>query len=143
MSVHVLGHLLEVPNLAIPDWRRRGGREAALAGSGLRLSLLGTSLLAGLALALATLSLGRTLARRPLSPQVGEHDVSFDAMGSHVRLLIGEPGPGMAAAAEAAEQARQFVIEFDAALSRFQARKRAVRAERRPARARPRLRAAA
>ncbi|MGA8745614.1 MAG: hypothetical protein WB507_07095 [Solirubrobacterales bacterium] len=57
MSVHVLGHLLEVPNLAIADWRPRGGREAALAGSGLRLSLLGTSLLAGLALALATLSL--------------------------------------------------------------------------------------
>ncbi len=25
-----------------------------------------------------------------------EHDVIFDAMGSHVRLLIGEPGPGMA-----------------------------------------------
>ena len=57
MSVHVLGHLLEVPNLAIADWRPRGGREAALAGSGLRLSLLGASLLAGLALALATLSL--------------------------------------------------------------------------------------
>jgi len=49
----------------------------------------------------------------------GEHDVVFDAMGSHVRLLIGEPGPGMAPAAAAAEQARQFVVGFDAALSRF------------------------
>lgn len=50
---------------------------------------------------------------------MAEHDVTFDAMGSHVRLLIGEPGPGMAPAAEAAERARAFVTEFDAALSRF------------------------
>ncbi len=57
MTVHVLGHVLEVPALAMPDWRGKGGREAALAGSGLRLSLLGVSLLAGLALALATYSL--------------------------------------------------------------------------------------
>jgi FAD:protein FMN transferase len=49
----------------------------------------------------------------------GEHDVSFDAMGSHVRLLIGEPGPGLDPAAEAAERARQTILEFDAALSRF------------------------
>ena len=38
---------------------------------------------------------------------MSEHDLTFDAMGSHVRLLIGEPGPGMAPAAEAAEQGRQ------------------------------------
>ncbi len=50
---------------------------------------------------------------------MAEHDVSFDAMGSHVRLLIGEPGPEMKPAAAAARQARQFVAEFDAALSRF------------------------
>ena len=50
---------------------------------------------------------------------MGEHDVIFDAMGSHVRLLIGEPGPGMAPAPAAAERARKFVTEFDAALSRF------------------------
>jgi thiamine biosynthesis lipoprotein len=50
---------------------------------------------------------------------VGEHDVIFDAMGSHVRLLIGEPGPGMAPPAKAAEEAMRFVVEFDAALSRF------------------------
>ena len=54
MLVHVLGHVLELPALAMPDWRSKGGREAALAGPGLRLALLGTSLLAGLALALTT-----------------------------------------------------------------------------------------
>jgi hypothetical protein len=57
MTVHVLGHILEVPSLAMPDWRRSGGREAALAGSGLRLTLLGASVVAGLALALATISI--------------------------------------------------------------------------------------
>jgi hypothetical protein len=57
MTVHVLGHILEVPSLAMPDWRRSGGREATLAGSGLRLVLLGTSVVAGLALALATISI--------------------------------------------------------------------------------------
>jgi FAD:protein FMN transferase len=50
---------------------------------------------------------------------MGEHDLTFDAMGSHVRLLIGEPGPGMAPAAEAAEWGRRFVEDFDATLSRF------------------------
>jgi thiamine biosynthesis lipoprotein len=50
---------------------------------------------------------------------MSEHDVVFDAMGSHVRLLIGEPGPGMAAAPAAAETARKFIVEFDRALSRF------------------------
>ena len=57
MTVHVLGHVLEVPSLALPDWRRSGGREAELSGAGLRLALLGTALVAGLALALATISL--------------------------------------------------------------------------------------
>ncbi len=50
---------------------------------------------------------------------MSEHDVLFDAMGSHVRFLIGEPGAGMAPAPAAAERARQFVVEFDAKLSRF------------------------
>jgi thiamine biosynthesis lipoprotein len=50
---------------------------------------------------------------------MGEHDVTFDAMGSHVRLLIGEPGAGMDPAPAAAEQARRFIAEFDMALSRF------------------------
>lgn len=67
MTVHVLGHLLELPSLATPDWRRAGGREAALAGSGMRVSLLLASLLAGLIVALATLS----LAAPWVSAQVG------------------------------------------------------------------------
>ncbi len=50
---------------------------------------------------------------------MAELDITFDAMGSHVRFLIGEPGPGMPPAAEAAERERRFVREFDAALSRF------------------------
>lgn len=48
-----------------------------------------------------------------------EHDTSFEAMGSHVRLLIGEPGPGLPSPSEAAERACGFVAEFEAALSRF------------------------
>jgi thiamine biosynthesis lipoprotein len=50
---------------------------------------------------------------------MNEHDITFDAMGSHVRLLIGEPGPDLPPAPEAAEAARRFVLDFDAALSRF------------------------
>ncbi|MGN6257635.1 MAG: FAD:protein FMN transferase [Solirubrobacterales bacterium] len=50
---------------------------------------------------------------------MSEHDLTFDAMGSHVRLLIGEPGPGMPPAAAAAEQGQRFVEDFDATLSRF------------------------
>jgi thiamine biosynthesis lipoprotein len=50
---------------------------------------------------------------------MGEHDVGFAAMGSRVRLLIGEPQPGTAPAGEAAEQAERFVGEFEATLSRF------------------------
>jgi hypothetical protein len=57
MTIHVLGHVLEVPSLALSDWRRAGGREAALAGAGLRIVLVSAALLAGLALALATISL--------------------------------------------------------------------------------------
>lgn len=57
MTAHVLGHLLEVPRLALPDWRRHGGREAALAGAGTRVSILAASVLAGAGLALACVSL--------------------------------------------------------------------------------------
>jgi hypothetical protein len=56
MAIHVLGHILEIPSLAMPDWRRHGGREAALAGSGTRVALLLGSLALGVALALATYS---------------------------------------------------------------------------------------
>ena len=47
------------------------------------------------------------------------HDLSFDAMGCEVRLLIGEPLPGSPPADVAAERGRRFILEFDAALSRF------------------------
>jgi len=56
MTIHVLGHVLEIPSLAMPDWRRHGGREAQLAGSGPRIMLLAASLLVGLIIALATFS---------------------------------------------------------------------------------------
>ena len=56
MAVHVLGHLLELPSLALPDWRRSGGREAALAGAGMRLMTIAAATLAGTALAIASLS---------------------------------------------------------------------------------------
>jgi hypothetical protein len=56
MTVHVLGHLLEVPALALPDWRRGGPREAQLAGAGARTMALGLAILAGGGLALLTYS---------------------------------------------------------------------------------------
>jgi FAD:protein FMN transferase len=48
-----------------------------------------------------------------------EHDTSFEAMGSHVRLLIGEPLSEAPSPAEAAERIQRFVAEFEATLSRF------------------------
>ncbi len=56
MTLHVLGHLLEVPALALPDWRRSGPPEARLAGAGGRAMALGLAILAGTALALLTYS---------------------------------------------------------------------------------------
>jgi hypothetical protein len=56
MTLHVLGHLLEVPALALPDWRHSGSREAQLAGAGTRTMALGLAILAGTALALLTYS---------------------------------------------------------------------------------------
>jgi len=56
MTLHVLGHLLEVPALALPDWRRAGPREAQLAGAGARTMTLGLAVLAGAFLALLTYS---------------------------------------------------------------------------------------
>ena len=56
MTLHVLGHLLELPALALPDWRRGGPPEARLAGAGARGVALATALLAGAALALLTFS---------------------------------------------------------------------------------------
>ena len=54
MTVHVLGHLLEVPRLAMPDWRSSGGEAARLAGARTRNATLLASLGAGLALAVLT-----------------------------------------------------------------------------------------
>lgn len=47
------------------------------------------------------------------------HDLTFEAMGCEVRLIIGEPLPGSPPASFAAEQGRLFIAGFDAALSRF------------------------
>lgn len=55
MTVHVLGHVLELPRLALPDWRR-GSREPRLAGAGLRFAAVGLALAAGIALALLSAS---------------------------------------------------------------------------------------
>jgi hypothetical protein len=56
MTLHVLGHVLEVPALALPDWRRDGPPEARLAGAGIRTMTLGLAILAGTVLALLTYS---------------------------------------------------------------------------------------
>jgi hypothetical protein len=56
MTIHVLGHLLEVPDLALPDWRRSDPRQARLAGAGARTMAVSASVLAGGALALLTIS---------------------------------------------------------------------------------------
>jgi hypothetical protein len=55
MAVHVLGHLLELPSLTLPDWRRAGPAEARLAGAGTRALALAGALVAGLVIALLTL----------------------------------------------------------------------------------------
>ena len=56
MSLHVLGHLLELPRLASADWRRSGPREA---GAGMRMSLLVAAIAAGVALGFLALSVGK------------------------------------------------------------------------------------
>ena len=49
------------------------------------------------------------------------HDLSFDAMGCEIRILVGEPLPGSPPAEDAAERGRAFIAKFDATLSRFRA----------------------
>ena len=56
MTLHVLGHLLEVPKLALADWRANGPREARLAGAGIRTVALAGAIGAGVVLALLTFS---------------------------------------------------------------------------------------
>lgn len=53
MTVHVLGHVLELPGPLLADLGRRGTR---LAGGGLRLAAIAAALAAGLGLALLSLS---------------------------------------------------------------------------------------
>lgn len=60
MSLHVLGHVLELPGLASADWRRHGGREARLAGSGLRAAALAAAICVGVPLGFLALSLGNS-----------------------------------------------------------------------------------
>ena len=57
MALHILAHLLELPRLARPNWRRDSSREARLAGSPARMLALGGSLVAGCGLGLLGLSL--------------------------------------------------------------------------------------
>lgn len=59
MTLHVLGHLLEVPSLASADWRRAGPPEARLAGAGVRALTLASAILAGVALAALTFSVAQ------------------------------------------------------------------------------------
>jgi hypothetical protein len=54
MSLHVLGHLLDLPRLAFADWRRGGAR---IGGAWVRAATLAAALLAGVAVALLTLPL--------------------------------------------------------------------------------------
>lgn len=56
MTLHVLGHLLEVPKLALADWRSKGPREARLAGAGTRTLALAGAIGSGVVLALLTFS---------------------------------------------------------------------------------------
>jgi hypothetical protein len=56
MTLHVLGHLLEVPKLALADLRAKGPREARLAGAGTRALALAGAIGAGVILALLTYS---------------------------------------------------------------------------------------
>jgi hypothetical protein len=59
ISLHVLGHLLELPRLASADWRRSGPREARLAGAGMRTLALGTAIAVGIPLGFLALSVGK------------------------------------------------------------------------------------
>ncbi|HEY0392828.1 MAG TPA: hypothetical protein VGC63_14105 [Solirubrobacterales bacterium] len=51
MTIHVLGHVLEVPRQAVADWRRPGARELRLPGAGLRFAAIAAALAAGVGIA--------------------------------------------------------------------------------------------
>lgn len=50
---------------------------------------------------------------------MNECDVTFEAMGCEVRLIVGPPRRGERSPVAAAESAQQFIAEFDRTLSRF------------------------
>jgi hypothetical protein len=56
MTIHVLGHVLELPALALADWRRGEPRELRLPGAGARLAAVAGAIVLGAALALLSLS---------------------------------------------------------------------------------------
>ena len=53
MTIHVLGHIFELPGPAFADWRRRGTQ---LSGAGLRLAAIAAALAIGAGLVLLSLS---------------------------------------------------------------------------------------
>jgi hypothetical protein len=55
MTIHVLGHALETPALALGDLRARFRRARPVPGTGLRTALVGLALAAGVPLAIASL----------------------------------------------------------------------------------------
>jgi hypothetical protein len=63
MTVHVLGHILELPRLAFADWRRGGAGELRLAGAGARLGIVAAALALGTGLALLALSAAESWGR--------------------------------------------------------------------------------
>jgi hypothetical protein len=56
VSAHVLGHLVELPRLATPDWRRSAPEAVRLAAAGPRILLLAGAVTGGLALGFLGLS---------------------------------------------------------------------------------------
>jgi hypothetical protein len=56
MTLHVLGHILELPALALADWKRGKLRELRPAGAGARLAAVAGAIALGTALALLSLS---------------------------------------------------------------------------------------
>jgi hypothetical protein len=59
MTIHVLGHALETPALALGDLRSRFGRAPRVPGTGWRTAILALALAAGLPLAIASLGWAR------------------------------------------------------------------------------------
>ncbi len=69
-------------------------------------------------------------------------DVTFRAMGSEIRLIVGEPGPGGGDPAALVEDARAFLERYEQCLSRFRPDSELCALERRPTRGRAGLGAA-